>query len=86
MEQIPMYGDERTLAFCAFCGGKTGTRDHCPSRVFLDKLYPKSLPVVFACLDCNAGFSEDGGVSPNRRKFRRILSKCPQPLFKNNLP
>ena len=93
MEQIPVYGDERTLAFCAFCGGKTGTRDHCPSRVFLDEPYPQNLPVVFACLDCNAGFSEDeeyfgclvscviaGTTAPDampREKTNRILKSKP---------
>lgn len=59
MKQLPSYGDERTLAFCAFCGGETGTRDHCPSRVFLDEPYPENLPVVPACSACNAGFSSD---------------------------
>ena len=39
MQQLPCYGDQRTLAFCAFCGGKTGTCDHCPSKVFLDEPY-----------------------------------------------
>ncbi|MEI7456137.1 MAG: hypothetical protein WCK93_05385 [Nitrosomonadales bacterium] len=93
MKQIPIYGDERTLEFCAFCGGKTGTRDHCPSRVFLDKPYPKCLPVVFACLECNAGFSEDeeyfaclvscviaGSTDPEampREKTNRILKSKP---------
>lgn len=59
MKQLPSYGDERILAFCAFCGGETGTRDHCPSRVFLDEPYPDNLPVVPACSSCNAGFSAD---------------------------
>lgn len=93
MKQIPMYGDERTLAFCAFCGGETGTRDHCPSRVFLDEPYPDNLPVVPACSDCNAGFSEDeeyfaclvsciiaGATDPEampREKTNRILKSKP---------
>lgn len=59
MEQIPNFGDVRTLAFCAFCGGETGTRDHCPSKVFLDAPLPENLPVVPACLTCNSGFSID---------------------------
>ena len=59
MEQISVFGDERTLAYCAFCGGKTGTRDHCPSRIFLDHPFPENLPVVPACLECNNGFSLD---------------------------
>lgn len=93
MEQIQVYGDKRTLAFCAFCGGKTETRDHCPSRVFLDEPYPQNLPVVFACLDCNSSFSEDeeyfaclvscviaGTTAPDampRGKTNRILKSKP---------
>jgi len=59
MNQIKVYADERTLAFCAFCGGKTGTRDHCPSRFFLDEPFPPNLPVVPSCSSCNGGFSAD---------------------------
>jgi len=51
--------DERMLAFCAYCGGETGTRDHVPSKVFLDEPYPDNLPVVPACPKCNQGFSKD---------------------------
>lgn len=93
MEQLPNYGDTRTLAYCAFCGGQTATRDHCPSRVFLDAPYPENLPVVGACLDCNVGFSEDeeylaclvscviaGSTDSHkipREKIRAILSQKP---------
>lgn len=59
MDNIPFYGDRRTLGYCAFCGGPTGTRDHCPSKVFLDPEYPGNLPVVPACISCNSGFSLD---------------------------
>ncbi len=59
MKQIPSYGDGRTLRFCAFCGGETGTRDRCPSRAFLDEPFPTNLPVVPACPTCNTGFSAD---------------------------
>lgn len=57
MKQIPNCGDERTLSFCAFCGGETGTKDHCPSKVFLDEPYPENLPEVLACRKCNLSFS-----------------------------
>jgi len=59
MEQLTNFGDERTLSFCAFCGGETGTRDHCPSRILLDDPFPSNLPVVPACLACNNSFSAD---------------------------
>lgn len=94
MQQIPNYGDNRTLAFCAFCGGTTDTRDHCPSKVFLDEPYPTNLPWVPACLVCNTGFSKDeeylacliscvvaGSTDPNllfREKTRRILQAKPK--------
>jgi hypothetical protein len=93
MEQIPNYGDARTLAFCAFCCGPTGTRDHCPSKVFLDEPLPANLPVVPACAECNRGFSADeeyvacliacvlaGSTAPpdvGREKIRRILASKP---------
>ncbi|ERL51945.1 hypothetical protein [Halomonas huangheensis] len=59
MDQISNFGDLRTLKYCAFCGGETGTRDHCPSRVFLDQPFPENLPVVPACVECNSSFSKD---------------------------
>jgi hypothetical protein len=94
MQQIQSYGDERQLAFCAFCGGQTGTRDHCPSRVLLDEPYPENLPVVPACSECNSRFSKDeeyvacliacvkaGSTEPTkirREKIRRILTEKPK--------
>jgi hypothetical protein len=93
MIQTRTYGDERQLAYCAFCGGETGTRDHCPSRVLLDEPYPENLPVVPACADCNSSFSADeeylacliacvvaGSTDPSkisRPKMRRILTESP---------
>lgn len=93
MQQLPSYGDQRSLAFCAFCGGETGAKDHCPSKVFLDSPYPEQLPVVPACSTCNAGFSVDeeylacliscviaGSTDPNaipREKTSRILKDKP---------
>lgn len=81
------------MAYCAFCSGTTGTRDHCPSKVFLDEPYPDSLPVVPACPTCNEGFSLDeqyvacliscvvaGSTNPSkqvRNKVGRILNEQP---------
>ena len=59
LDQITNYGDCKQTYFCAYCGGSTGTRDHVPSRVFLDKPYPSNLPVVAACRRCNESFSLD---------------------------
>ncbi len=93
MKQVRSFADERTLAFCAFCGGETGTRDHCPSRVLVDEPCPESLPVVPACAPCNASFSPDeeylaclvacviaGSTDPQampRAKISRILAAKP---------
>lgn len=93
MKQLRTFGDERELAFCAYCGGDTGTRDHSPSRVFLDEPYPENLPVVPACRQCNTSFSADeeyvacllsavlaGTTDPSaidRGKIRRILTDKP---------
>src|SRR5690348_7164381 len=93
MRQVPNYGDKRVLAFCTFCGGETGTRDHCPSRVLLDEPFPANLPVVPACAACNTSFSADeeylaclissvlaGSTDPDaapRAKTRRLLATKP---------
>jgi hypothetical protein len=93
MDQVVSYGDDRVLAYCAFCGGATGTKDHCPSKVFLDEPLPTNLPVVPACLKCNNGFSSDeeylacliscvvaGSSDPEivgREKIQRILTNKP---------
>ena len=53
------YGDERQTFWCALCGGRTETRDHAPSRVFLEPPYPAQLPVVRTCASCNQGASLD---------------------------
>jgi len=93
MEQVPNYADLRQTSFCAYCAGKTETRDHVPSKVFLDEPYPDNLPVVPACQCCNESFSLDeqyvacliecvinGSVKPDdvkREKIRRILERKP---------
>ncbi|MBV7337585.1 hypothetical protein KFU94_57025 [Chloroflexi bacterium TSY] len=59
MKQYRNYGDVRQYSWCAYCGGDTKTREHVPSKVLLDKPYPKNLPIVSACESCNAGFSMD---------------------------
>lgn len=65
------------------------TRDHVPSRAFLDRPFPSNLPVVDCCGRCNNGFSLDeqylacllecvvcGGVDPEvfeRERVARML-------------
>lgn len=45
--------------YCVYCGDRADTREHCPSRAFLNKPYPTDLPTVPACKKCNNGFSAD---------------------------
>jgi hypothetical protein len=91
MKQIRNSGDFREYSSCAFCGGNAGTKDHCPSKVFLDEPFPPNLPVVPACEDCNNSFAIDeeytasliacaisGSVDPelvSRQRIARTLSR-----------
>jgi hypothetical protein len=59
MEQLENLADARLVLGCVYCGGGEDTREHVPSRAFLDPPYPENLPVVGACLQCNNGFSMD---------------------------
>jgi hypothetical protein len=59
MDQLKDLADDRLILGCIYCGGSTETRDHVPSRIFLDTPYPENLPVVGCCLACNNGFSLD---------------------------
>jgi len=93
MQQIQNLGDNRNKGWCVFCGGPNETRDHTPSRVFLDKPYPDNLGASPACEKCNNGFSADeaylacllecvaaGSVDPSkigRRKIARFMEGNP---------
>ena len=59
MIQLPNYGDDRNKGWCVFCGGPEETRDHAPSRVFLDEPCPENLPVLACCRACNHSISLD---------------------------
>lgn len=59
MDQLRDYADDRLLHGCIYCGQADSTREHVPSRVFLDPPFPDNLPVVGACSKCNNGFSKD---------------------------
>ena len=60
MEQLEDYSDERLKGGCAFCGTAAGvSKDHVPSKGLLRKPYPPNLPVIWACRNCNNGFSAD---------------------------
>ncbi|WP_312320692.1 hypothetical protein [Stenotrophomonas sp.] len=57
MDPRKLFLDERLTNLCAYCGCRSETRDHVPSKVLLDKPYPDDLPVVPCCLACNVGVS-----------------------------
>lgn len=59
VEQLKNLADERLIVGCVYCGGPGDTREHVPSKVFLDVPLPENLPVVGACRACNNGFSVD---------------------------
>lgn len=59
MKQIVPTGNECVLAACIYYGAAPEMRDHVPSRIFLDALFPANLPVVPSCLVCNLSFSLD---------------------------
>lgn len=59
MDQIRTLADSRLLTYCIYCGGSPDTRDHVPSRCFLEKPFPQNLPVVGCCRSCNQSFSKD---------------------------
>jgi hypothetical protein len=83
VDQLRDFADDRLISGCIYCGGPAETRDHVPSRFFLDTPYPENLPVVGCCEECNRGFSKDeqylvclieaalaGTANPD--KFRRL--------------
>jgi len=59
MDPRHLFIDERLTGMCVYCGAQPQTSDHVPSKVLLDKPYPRLLPVVGACESCNASFSLD---------------------------
>ena len=93
MDPRQLSVDERLLGVCVFCGGPPDTRDHVPSKVFLNDPLPDDLPIVEACVTCNQGFSLDeeyfacfleavlsGTADPEkmtRTKIRCALSRNP---------
>lgn len=94
MKQIKPFSDERSAAFCAFCGDLPDTRDHVPPKAFLDEPYPDNLPVVGSCQACNgqASLNEQyiacllevvacGSADParlSRQKIARTLTRDPR--------
>lgn len=94
MDPRHLFIDERLTGACVYCGGSPDTRDHVPSKVFLDEPYPPQLPVVAACNKCNSDFSKHeqyfscflecvicgstDAAKLHRPKIKRVLDKNPK--------
>ena len=51
---------KKGVHYCIYCGSIADTREHVPSKVFLDKsITTDNLPTLPACYKCNNGFSSD---------------------------
>lgn len=93
MDPRHLFVDQRLTGTCVYCGGTPNTRDHVPSRVFLNEPLPPDVPVVDACEDCNNSFSIheqyvacllecviNGSAEPDevgRYKVKKILTENP---------
>jgi len=44
---------------CIYCGKSADTREHAPSKVFLNEPFPENLPTIPACFECNNSYSAD---------------------------
>lgn len=59
MEPLENYADERMQRGCIHCGAEPKTKDHVPSKIFLDKPHPDFPPFLPSCLKCNNDLSLD---------------------------
>jgi hypothetical protein len=59
MDPKKLFADERFNGVCVHCGSEPSSRDHVPSKVFLDQPFSDDLPVVPACEACNNRMSID---------------------------
>jgi hypothetical protein len=51
--------NNRHPSICIYCTAEADSREHIPSRIFLDKPYPDNLAIAPACSRCNSDFSMD---------------------------
>lgn len=59
MEPLENHADERMQRGCIHCGALPKTKDHVPSKVFLDKPHPDFPPFLPSCVKCNNDLSLD---------------------------
>jgi len=51
--------EREAFMLCVYCGSKAETREHAPSKVFMQSPLPTNLPTVPACFRCNQSYSND---------------------------
>jgi len=44
---------------CIYCYEKANTREHIPSKIFLNEPYSNNLAILPACFNCNNSYSEN---------------------------
>lgn len=74
--------NKRFDSICIYCRTNVAnSREHLPSRIFLDTPYPEGYSIVPACEECNGGFSPgEVYVSSFIDKLRNALSNNRIPL------
>lgn len=74
--------NKRFKSVCIYCrSNQAKSKEHLPSRVFLDTPYPNEYSIVPACENCNIGFSADEVyVSCFVDRLRNALSDNKIPL------
>lgn len=85
-ESKKMYLEFRRdgLRKCIYCGNTADTREHAPSKIFLNEPYPNDLIVLPACKDCNNSFSADELYSEVYIDSLKYLSGFKDSLSKEN--
>ena len=63
MKFVPDFSHSGLKAWCIFCrtalSNQNASKEHVPSKVFLQKPYPENLGVIYTCSSCNNRFSLD---------------------------
>lgn len=72
-----VYTESRkdTNNYCLYCGEKADSREHLPSKAFLNRPYPDELSIIPACSKCNNGYSDD------ERYVSRFLDELRNEIF-----
>lgn len=67
---------KKGIHYCIYCGGLSDTREHVPSKVFLNRPFPDDLPTLPACQKCNNGFSAD-------ELYTNTYIECTKSIYEN---